>query len=308
MVVSESHKTSPAAGLLDRYQADPQASARVLLVTIFGDVVRPRGQPVSVQSLARLVAPFGVNERLVRTSLLRLSRDGMVSNERRGRQSFYSVSGESVETFRRADHRIYNRPLDEWDGRWTIAIVGGAETDDGEQRSQLRRELAWLGLTAVAADTFVSPIVLPSEVSALALRLDVPMLAIARAELADEATVGDVALAAIVTPVDDLRADYLIYIKSFAAVAAALPSATLDPADSFVIRTLLIDGWRRLVLRDRGLPDALLPSDWPAAEAYELTARLYRAVLAASERHVDELAGPAAGAWPDLERRFASTT
>ena len=71
-------------------------SARNLLVTVFGDVLLPHGirdggvrarrWPISSES-------FGVNERLVRTSLTRLVNDGLLAvTERSGRRSFYGVA------------------------------------------------------------------------------------------------------------------------------------------------------------------------------------------------------------------------
>ncbi|MCA1843679.1 MAG: phenylacetic acid degradation operon negative regulatory protein PaaX, partial [Actinobacteria bacterium] len=55
--------------LIRRFRRRPDASARTLLVTVFGDSVVPHGGEVWIGSLTRLVEPLGVSERLVRTSL-----------------------------------------------------------------------------------------------------------------------------------------------------------------------------------------------------------------------------------------------
>ena len=73
-------------------------------------------------------------------------------------------------------------------------------------------------------------------------------------------------------------------------------------------RLLLVHEYRRLVLRDPMLPDALLPSDWPGLAARRLCAALYPALVAGSERWLDLHAQNEAGRLPppesDLAARF----
>ena len=56
------------------------------------------------------------------------------------------------------------------------------------------------------------------------------------------------------------------------------------------------------------LPEPLLPRDWPAGEARELCARIYRGLLPVSERWLDDFGANAAGKLPkpgpELLRRF----
>src|SRR5438552_9201353 len=68
----------PAAvrALLRRWRAQHPLRSGSLLVTIFGDAIAPRGAAVTLGSLIRLAAPFGLTERLVRTSVARLARQG----------------------------------------------------------------------------------------------------------------------------------------------------------------------------------------------------------------------------------------
>ena len=55
--------------------ADPPRS-KSLVMTIFGDTVNPHGGSVWLGSLIELAAPFGLSDRLVRTSVFRLVQEG----------------------------------------------------------------------------------------------------------------------------------------------------------------------------------------------------------------------------------------
>ena len=45
-------------------------------------------------------------------------------------------------------------------------------------------------------------------------------------------------------------------------------------------------GWRKFLFADPGLPDELLPRDWPGREAAEVFAREAEQLLPASDRFV----------------------
>ena len=59
-------------------KADPPR-AKSLIVTVWGDALAPHGGGVWLAGLIRLMAPFGINDRLVRTSVFRLARDGWLT-------------------------------------------------------------------------------------------------------------------------------------------------------------------------------------------------------------------------------------
>jgi phenylacetic acid degradation operon negative regulatory protein len=92
-------------------------------------------------------------------------------------------------------------------------------------------------------------------------------------------------------------------------VLAAAPPRAGEAADALAARILLVHELRRVVLRDPGLPAALLPAPWIGEEVRRLTAACYRRLLPASERWLDERAkgedGPLPPADGELARRFA---
>ena len=63
--------------------SDPPRS-KSLVMTIFGDAIAPHGGAVWLGSLIELLAPFGVNDRLLRTSVFRLAQEGWLVGQPRG--------------------------------------------------------------------------------------------------------------------------------------------------------------------------------------------------------------------------------
>ena len=272
---------------------DEGFSGRVLLTTIFGDALLPRRQPVAVVQLAELVAPAGISDRLVRTSLLRLTRDEIVVSRREGRLSFYRVHPEAEAVFRNANGRIYaDAGLDHpWDGEWTVAVVN-ADVGSKNERLRCAAEFGWLGLTQVEPGVFVSPTVLPGQLTSIAARLGVRLAVLLRGPLVAGTVDDDDHRARQIDPDGVLRRLHETHARRFAPMLEHAP--TLAGHDAFLARTLLIDGWRRIALRSPLLPAKLLPTDWQAADNLALTRRLHGALHAASEAHLDAITGEAA--------------
>ena len=264
-------------------------SARNLLVTVFGDAVAPRDAGVPVQALVRLVDGVGVNDRLVRTSLTRLVRDGILRNEKVGRRSIYSIDPVSHSLFEHADNRIYRHRELDWDGRWTLAVVD-ATTSTAAGRSGLRRELAWLGMGTVAPNV---------AVTSMLDRIgdDHHVLVTRGATAAGESTMSDEEIARRCAPIDDLSGRYAEIIDWFAPVADAFDrTSEPSPRDCWTTRLLLIAAFRRVVLVDPALPERLLPESWNGATARALVASLYGRVHAPAEAWLaDVCAEPIAG-------------
>jgi phenylacetic acid degradation operon negative regulatory protein len=233
--------------------ADPPR-ARSLIVTVWGDALAPHGGTVWLSGLIRLMAPFGINDRLVRTSVFRLARDGWLASAAHGRRSRYRLTAQGGARFDAAYRRIYMRPDDEWNGAWEIVL---ADRVPPSRRAALRNALAWSGYGALNATTYLRP---------------------ARA---------DAALAPHAWTLPTLAADYRHFLKRFGGVIERFGSGEPhDPAQCFAVRTLLIHAYRRVLLRDPLLPAALLPLDWPGAAAYALCRDFYRRTHRCAERHL----------------------
>ena len=263
--------------------ADPPR-AKSLLVTVWGDALAPHGGAVWLAALIRLGAPFGVNERLVRTSVFRLERDGWLAASSHGRRSRYRLTATGERRFDDAYRRIYDRPPEDWHGLWELVVADGVPA---ARRQALRNELAWAGFGEAAAGVFVRPRAggrtLPAILGAGGI-----------GERVVVAQAGDLpgqrplaALAERAWDIPGLAAGYRRFLHRFGAVIERFRAGDAhDPEQCFVVRTLLIHAYRRVLLRDPLLPAALLPLDWPGAAAHALCRDFYRLTHRSAEAHL----------------------
>jgi phenylacetic acid degradation operon negative regulatory protein len=263
--------------------ADPPR-AKSLIVTVWGDSLAPHGGTVWLSRLIRLLAPFGINDRLVRTSVFRLVRDGWLDASSHGRVSRYRLTGDGARRFDDAHRRIYERPADDWHGRWELVLV---DTVPPARRVALRDELAWAGYGEIGPTSFIRPCEPGRDLpSVLATRGFDRSVIVAQAEDFP----GQRPLSSVVEQAWDLTGlagDYRRFLQRFGAVIERFRAGVEhDPAQCFVVRTLLIHAYRRVLLRDPLLPAALLPLDWPGAAAYALCRDFYRLTHRSAERHL----------------------
>jgi phenylacetic acid degradation operon negative regulatory protein len=273
--------------------SDGAPSARNLLVTVFGDCVAPHGigTTVAVADLTRLLAPFGANERLVRTSLSRLTNIGLLAPTSVGRRSFYGVAPSAVERFASADQRIYGPRHPQWDGRWTLVVIDGSE-GTADQRARLRQTLGEAGFGSVAPNVLASPVVAVDSVAPLAAAAGLANVLVLRGDVPGEepGVLGQAALATRSTDLDAVEADYTQFVERFGRYPLE-QVGELDSDLALKLRLLLIGTYRRIILTEPLLPAALAPEGWIGQRAREVVAELYAACADASERFVSDVLG-----------------
>ena len=285
--------------------------SKSLVVTIFGDAIVPHGGMVWLGSLIELLAPFGVNDRLLRTSVFRLAQEGWLGAQRDGRRSSYAITPDAMARFVHAYRRIY-APLNvHWDGSWTLVVNGDGALNAAE-RGAVRKELLWEGYSVIAPGIMGHPAADAVALEELLKRLGVAgKLFVVQAKSMER--VGGRPLSDLVADgwdVDGVAQGYTGFIARFAPLLAALQAGTgveadtLTPEQAFVLRTLLIHAYRRVQLHDPQLPVELLPTPWPGAIAYELTRGIYQALYATAERHVEAVLRREDAAAPAAEPAF----
>lgn len=275
-----------AARLLEAYAADPTPSARVLIVTLFGDAIVPHADDAWLGSLSQLLHPLGITDRLVRTSVRRLVAEGLLINRQEGRRSFYSVHPNAQSSFWRAEQRIYRSQPPTWDGQWTTAIID-AEAE-AEARQAIRRDLGWLGFGALTPTVLISPTLQPSEVIGELDPRYRPLVTLARSTVdGTGGTITNEQLVKRTLPLERLKADYESFTERYGGLAALVGVASdINPDTAFAVRSLMVSDYRRIVLADPGIPEELVPADWPERDAFDVAAQLYRALVAPSDERL----------------------
>lgn len=283
----------PSLLRLEQFKAAARGQAGSIIVTVFGDAVLPRGGRIWLGSLIGLLAPLGLGDRLVRTAVFRLVQDDWLEAVALGRRSDYRLTPAGQRRFLEASRHIYAAESMPWDQRWRLITVTGELAPD--QRERLRRALFWHGFGQLGADCFVHPSAdlaevfesLRSESLAPVLSHLLPLVA-ANPRL--PASGQDADLVRRAWNLQDLDAAYRVFVQTYAPVLSQWRQGeeSLTDRAAFLLRSLLIHDYRRLLLRDPELPGVLLPSGWAGHEARSLCRELYGLLLPASERHLDQ--------------------
>jgi phenylacetic acid degradation operon negative regulatory protein len=289
--------------------ADLPLRAKSLIATMFGDSIAPHGGTAWLGGLIALAAPFGVNERSVRTTVFRLTAEGWLVGGQVGRRSHYSLTESGRRRFEAAFRRIYAAALPAWQGEWCLVVEGPDLPRD--RRKALETELGWLGFGRFGSGLLAHPGIDDATVSAALQGLGVTQQVLTLRAGAGAVPFAEPlpALVRQAWDLDRLEADYGAFLARFRPVLAAMQGrADADPERSFVVRTLLIHEYRRVMLRDPQLPVALLPASWPGAAARTLTRNLYALTQQAAETHLratlDTPDGPLPAAAPYFYERF----
>jgi phenylacetic acid degradation operon negative regulatory protein len=294
--------------LLDEFRSRPTMRAGSLIITVFGDAIAARGGTVWIGSLIRVLSDFGVSERLVRTSVFRLTRDNWLAVNQVGRRSYYSLTEDGARRFEQATQRIYGEPRQTWSGDWCLVLLADLDAD---QKETVRKELGWLGFGAISTNVLAHPSHAMSE-----LERTLQQIGIKRDLVVMQGrTLGknqDDAMRALVHKswnLDEIDQRYEGFIKQFRPVFRAVKKAPdCNRRMAFQIRTLMIQEYRRILLRDPLLPAEMLPAGWHGTAAYQLCRNLYRLIFAQADdfmtREFETADGPLPPPAPEFFTRF----
>lgn len=285
-----------ARALVAAFNRSKPVRAGSLIITLYGDAVVPRGGSLSLADIVRIMQLFGIDSGHVRTAISRLTTDTWLERKKAGRNTFYRLSKAGEGEFERATKRIYFRGPAEPSAAIRLALLNG----DTSGRAAQRQSLEAAGFSPFNAMAYVSADLqaMPRQARGIHV-LDVPA--------SDEAT--RVLWAA--HRLDAFAARYRAFLALFGKLRDVLAGgAEIDDADALTVRLLLIQEFRRIVLRDPALPPSLLPAGWPGEAARQLAADIYAKVLRPSERQLDLCQADEARSLPKpnaaLFQRFAA--
>ena len=269
--------------------------ARSALFDLYGDHLLARGGCAPVAALIRLLEPLGVRAPAVRTAISRMVGQGWLEAVEIDAIPGYAVTERARLRLDQAGSRIYRTGTGTWDGRWHVRVL--APIAERSRRERVRSQLRFLGMAPISDSTWISPHA-SVEVDQLLLDEALEVVCLTTSDVGPVRRLLDAFdVAALATEYDAWRAEATALVATLgdargAAASLATDDAAPDDVAAFVVRTQLVHSWRKFLFSDPGLPDALLPRDWPgrAAAAFfdEHAARL----LPPTNRFIDQCLTP----------------
>lgn len=283
-----------------------QLNARSLILTVFGDSVSVHGGVIWLGSLISLVKPFGINQRLVRTSVFRLAEKEILQSKQVGRRSFYSLTDKGLRQFSHAAERIYRQETAVWDGAWRLVFTNLGKGRN-KKREALQKELGWLGFSRLSNGIYGHPTVDIGKVRQVVseMKLDDSVVMMTAENRNDDPLDASRRLVRHAFKFDAIDAEYRDYIGDFESLLEpGLEPAPGDEELCFLLRTLLIDRYRRILLHEPELPLKLVPKDSPSHRAREITASIYHRIGDAAESHFMAMGESEQGALPPADAHY----
>lgn len=228
------------------------------IVSLYGDVVEPRGGTLWMGRVIEICQAAGLSETLVRTAVSRLVAAGQLVGERIGRRSFYRLTPRAKVEFAQAAKVLFSTPNVPKD----FALLPMPEAGLPQGFVALRTDLAIGPYCPHLANE--GHFVLRATIEQLGS--DLPQFM---------ATLWDL---------EPLANSYRSVLERFTPLLE--PKVAISPQNALVARLLLIDGYRAAILRDPMLPRAALMQDWPGWRARALFVRLYLQLSTAADSYI----------------------
>jgi phenylacetic acid degradation operon negative regulatory protein len=295
-----------AEALIESTVTAQQLNARSLILTVFGDSVSTHGGVVWLGSLISLVKPLGINQRLVRTSVFRLSEKEMLQSRQVGRRSFYSLTDKGFRQFIHAAERIYRQENSVWDGEWRLVFTN-LDKIGNKRRETFQKELNWLGFSRLSNGIYGHPTVDIEEVRQVVneMKLQDSIVMMEAGNRNDDPLGASRKLLKHAFKFDAIDAQYRDYIDSFKVfLDAGMDPAPADDELCFQLRTLLIHRFRQILMHEPELPLELLPADSLSHHARKITGQIYHRISGAAERHFMAMGESENGALPPASAEY----
>ena len=290
--------------LVHNFQKKRPLRAGSLIITLYGDAIVPRGGSVWLGSLMKLLEPMGISERLVRTSIFRLTKESWVQAGKVGRRSYYSLTGSGLRRFEQAFKQVYNANNEQWIGNWCLVLVSQLENT---KRRSVKEELEWMGFGCLAPNLMAHPRLERAEVLPLLQEHEaLDDTIVMQSEPQELLTSRALRLQAKESwNLEHLARSYAKFINQFRPLWQELTvENSLTPEECLIARTLLIHEYRKVLLRDPQLPDELLPGDWEGRSARQLCRNIYRLIYEGAEQWLDNNLENASGPLPSPNAKF----
>lgn len=292
--------------LINNFKQQRPLRAGSLIITLFGDAISQRDRTVWLGSLFTLLAPFGINERLVRTSVYRLVNENWLQADKQGRRSYYALTQPGSKRFDNAFEHVYQMTTPHWQGSWCLVFLNQLEQ---EKRKQIKEELQWLSFGALGNDVLLHPRMNRLDIITLLQdwQCQQDVIVMQTESLSEKSPNALFKQVNESWNLDQLAERYHNFVTTFSPLNNAIKQhMNLTDQECHLARTLLIHEYRKIVLRDPQLPDLLLPADWEGYQARQLCRSLYQSLFVQAENWLDQHLENENGKLPKVDQSFFS--
>ncbi len=269
------------------------------ILTLFGDYWWHVPEQIPSAAIVAALGDVGVAAAASRATLSRLTRAGILVNGRVGRRTTYGLSGRGVAIVDAQSEWLetFGRDAQPWDGMWSI-IAFSVPEERRSARHQVRSRLRWLGYAPLHDGLWISP-------------RDADLTAMEELRQLGAARITALRASELMTePTRPQEAWDLSEVASHydAFLGQISQEAPTDGANALRERMMVALAWQRFRVDDPGLPEELLPADWPRRRARARFAERHLALAALAEDRVRHHVGAVDPSLADLvtHRRFSA--
>lgn len=260
--------TQLVAFTLDDFEARTGSAASIIR-TIAGLYLRHEAAPVARTRILALATAAGVSSPTAQTAISRLADRGVL--EAAGTSSL-QVTAAAQAMFARGDRRIFTPRQMADEELWCLVAYSLPETMR-PLRHQVRKHFLQLGGGLVNAGLWIFPGYLREEVLQVLGALEVRSYATVFTTQTPDFPEGAMQAARQWWDLGRLESMHSTFLES----TAALDAQPASPAAAYRGYVAMVDAWRALPYLDPGLPDAMLPGNWPGRPSRERFLALSRA-------------------------------
>lgn len=249
--------------------AAPWIRPQTLLLTFCGAHM-PAGQAVYSGSLVDILQRVGVGEHATRSTLLRMSRRGLLVSHRVGKRVYFEVSARAATMLKEASERVWRQGAVNrgWDGNWTLLGFSLPESRRAD-RHLLRSRLTWAGFGLLQNGLWISPHAVDPRTLLEGLDV-VGHIKAFRAKTLEGINVDE--MIADAWDLETIAERYRGFLSRWEQ-----PDPVPAAPDKLARQLLLLSEWLLLVREDPRLPVEHLPTDWPSVRAERVALRLRNA-------------------------------
>ena len=304
--MKDNQNTNEVDAYLESLLKEISPKAKSLIITFFGDIVFPYGGTIWLGSLVKFMEEFDISEKLTRTSIFRLTKEGWLSSKKFGRESYYSLSDYAIDRFLKAHYSVYRYDEQDEDHDWIVLFTN---TLKREKELELSKVLKKEGFASPSKFIYLHPnykmeymqdILIKHELQNDVLLIngtaDMPM----NKEMLKD-------MVNVFWDLKDVEDRYQSFITKFRKIfTLKTPIDEFTVKQCFILRILLIHEYRRALLFDPKLGNELVSVDWLGKAAASLADSLYGLIHHQANEYIKENLLTVGGNNPKLQKSYFS--